>query len=83
MIKMLINSLYINELISRIMIIIGINSYKKTYKLIDSQILEWTLPSFISNSIVNKSSFTTIITNKWLPSIIKIVFFMIIILIIA
>ena len=83
MIKMLINSLYINELISRIMIILGIKSYKKTYKLIDSQILEWTLPSFISNSIVNKSSFTTIITNKWLPSIIKIVFFMVIILIIA
>ena len=40
MIKMLINSLYINELISRIMIILGIKSYKKTYKLIDSQILE-------------------------------------------
>lgn len=39
-IKLLVNSLYINELISRVIIIMGINSYKKTYRLIDSQILE-------------------------------------------
>jgi len=39
-VKLLVNSLYINELISKIIIIVGINSYKKTYKLIDSQILE-------------------------------------------
>jgi hypothetical protein len=69
-------------LISKIIIIVGINSYKKTYKLIDSQILEWTIPSIISKWTINKSSFTTIITNKWLPSLIKIIFFMVVILII-
>lgn len=81
-IKLLVNSLYINELISRVIIIMGINSYKKTYKLIDSQILEWTIPSIISKWTINKSSFTSIITNKWLPSLIKLIFFMVIILII-
>lgn len=81
-VKMLVNSFYINELISKAVIIVGINSYKKTYKLIDSQILEWTIPSIISKWTINKSSFTTIITNKWLPSLIKIIFFMVVILII-
>lgn len=81
-VKILINSLYINELISKAVIIVGINSYKKTYKLIDSQILEWTIPSIISKWTINKSSFTTIITNKWLPSLIKLIFFMVVILII-
>ena len=82
LVKMFINAFYFNELISKMNNTTAITSFKYTYKLLDSQIIEWFTTSHLTKYIKKIASNTVIITSGFIPIIIRGLFLSVIILII-
>jgi proton-translocating NADH-quinone oxidoreductase chain L len=81
-IKMFINSFYFNEIISKLNNSASIPSFTYTYKLIDSQILEWNITSNITKYMKKITSNTSIYNTLNLSNIIRSLVFILLLLII-
>jgi hypothetical protein len=58
--KLFVNSFYFNELVSKGNLFTSKASFQYTYKLIDSQVLEWWSTSTITKSFTRLASTTSI-----------------------
>jgi hypothetical protein len=75
-VRMFANSFYFNEFVSRLGTYLSKPSFQYTYKLIDSQLLEWLSTSNISKIIKNSSSFTSFYHPANLPLTVRTLIFL-------
>ena len=69
--KLFTNSFYFNEVISKLNIYFGNFSFLYTYKLIDSQALEWTSTTTFTRFLKNSSSREVIYEHHNIKTVIK------------
>ena len=70
-VKMFINSFYFNEIISKLNIYLANFSLLYTYKLIDSQTLEWATTTAVTNFLKSTSSKKTVFNHHNIKTVVR------------
>ena len=70
-IKMFVNSFYFNEIVAKSNVYLGKFSFLYTYRLIDSQVLEWATTTTLTSFLRNTSSKETVYNHHNIKAVVR------------